>query len=163
MKTRLTSAGKWTCAAAVLLTFMCMTSTPAVHAGEMGVVKLLLQSAGIKAQTVKLDRADGFSKAMLVESPQGITVMVGVNQNNCAAEKSFLISVDGKEDIVRIYDDGDYEIENIEGSDLATSMCIINAIFNVLIDLQSCADSLCEAQTVFNFIISLISCTGAAI
>ena len=164
MKSRSKSKGKLVFISTVILAFVCVTFIPAAYSGQLSAAKQLLNASGIKAKIVNLNRADGFSKAVVVKGPNEVPVMVAFSDDCVAGEMSFLVSVNGNDEVVSLFDDGEYEVENLQGADFDSTVCIVNAIFNMLMDLQTCGnDNLCVSYTVFNFIVDIVSCSNTEV
>jgi hypothetical protein len=152
------------CVASIVLSFVCFYNVTQAQSNDnirLGALKHLLIAAGIDAEMIPLQRPDGFSRAIYVEGPQEIPIIIGFKQDNAAKENSILISVDGEEAIAKIAEDGSYAITPDQDFDLITALCYIEAVFGVFIDIGNCADdNICVATSIFAFIIDIIACSN---
>ena len=128
---------------------------------RLGALKYLLSASGIDVEMITLQRADGFSRAVYVEGPEEIPIIIGFKQDDAAKKNSILIAVDGEEKIVQIAGDGTCKIMPDQDFDLVTSLCYIEAVFGVFINIGNCADdNICVATSIFTFIIDIIACSN---
>ncbi len=167
MRIQATKISRFIYAAGILLPFVCLINITQAYSNDtdsLGTVKSLLRASGIKAEMIKLQRSDGFSKAVFIEGPQKIPLIIGFNQDKADGAVSFLISIDGEEEVISVNNDGSFETDTVESSDLAAQLCIINAVFNMLISVENCDnDNLCVATSIFTFVIEIISCSNTQI
>lgn len=166
MGNKVKKIGRFICMASLVLPFVCLANIPQAAAKEeinSALIKHLLSACGIKAQMVELQHPDGFSKAVLIEGPQEIPIIIGFNEDNTGKPDALLISIDGYESIVNIQDDGTYEITQGD-FDLGTAICVLDSVFDMLTGIVNCGeDRLCVATTIFTTIVGIITCVNIQI
>ena len=132
-------------------------------AGRLPLMKSLFKKAGISAEMINLDRADGFTRALSIEGPDAIPVIISTK------DASVLISVDGYEEVLPLTEDGQYEITQDDDSNLQTVLCVFRAITNLITQNLRCEedtendtedDTLCIITNVLTTIISIIRCVS---
>jgi hypothetical protein len=150
------------CITALMLSIFCFSNIAQAKSNDNinKTLKHLLNSSGINAEVIQLERSDGFSKGVYVEGPKEIPIIISFKESDEDKDKYLLVSIDGEENTVRIAEDGSYEIMPEQGIDLITTLCLIEAFFNFLIDMDTCIDdNICLAKNIFTFIIQIISCS----
>jgi len=111
-------------------------------------IKHTLGTTGTKVEMIKLERQDGFSKAIFMEGPHDVPIIIGFKHDKKGKDQSFLISIDGSEKVVRISEDGSYVIksddhddEDDNGHDLPFSLCALDVVIDMLINISECGEN----------------------
>jgi hypothetical protein len=131
----------------------------------------LLQSvlyfAGIKAEIIHMGTADGFKKGVLISGLRGADVFIGFPEGGIQRERPFLLSIDGKESMVKLAKSGG--LVNLGGADifyeendfqaLSVAGCILQAVGNMVDEILNCrANVFCIIGAVFSGVGDIMGC-----
>ncbi len=143
------------------------------HAAQSGkaitpeLLQLALNAARIKAEIVPLGGDGGFEKGVLIKNLKGSAVLIGFPKEGIHREKPFLLSIEGKDSLVKLTDSGGIVVLNedaifYEDADfhtLSTTGCIIEAVGNMVDDILSChGNPFCIVGAVFSGVGDILGC-----
>ena len=110
-------------------------------------IKHNIGTTGTKVEMIKLKRQDGFSKAIIIEGPQDIPIIIGFRQGAIGEYSAILISIDGCEKIVSIpidrsgiIMDDDHDDDGDE-HDIPFTLCALDAVIDMLINISECGEN----------------------
>ncbi len=144
-----------------------------VHAAQSGkaitpeLLQLALNAAGIKAEIVPLDGDGGFEKGVLIKNLKGSAVLIGFPKEGIQREKPFLLSIEGKDSMVKLADSGGIVVlngdatfyEDADFQTLSTTGCIIDAVGSMVDDILSChGNPFCIVGAVFSGVGDILGC-----
>lgn len=103
---------------------------------------------GTKLEMTKLERKDGFSKAIFIEGPQDIPIIIGFRQCEVGEYNAILISIDGCEKIIRtpmnsscIIMNDDHDDDDDDDHDIPFTLCALEAVIDMLINISECGEN----------------------
>ena len=128
-------------------------------------IKYLLKRANIDFDVVAFERADGVYKGMVISAPGRAPVIVAMNP--AAPEKnSILFSVDGKDSIATISENGTLIFKGQQTGDLGGFLCIFQSILDLIRALYACDQAaplytVCVLDNLINFVDDVLGCVPA--
>jgi len=143
----------------IALALVCCTGIPPAHSQQSsaaGVLPGLLKAAGIDAEMKSLQRSDGFSDAVLLQGQDSVPVLIGFDENRA---DTFLISIDGWDNIVTILEDGSYVTMAEDGAQVPVGLCILDAVVDMLVSVSVCEDEpVCVFTSIFAMVLDIVEC-----
>jgi hypothetical protein len=138
----------------ILLPLLCIMNVSPAHSKyptRPGKMKYFFENIGVKAEMVRLQSADGFSQAIVIEGPKKVPVIVGIEQDKMGKSESLFLSLDGIERAVVI--ETEDAIEELQ--------CIFDVIIYNLTEISLCEDDpVCITTGILSMMIDIIDCAG---
>jgi hypothetical protein len=144
-----------------------------VHAAQSSKVitpellQLALNAAGIAAEIVRMDSDSGFGKGLQIDELQGASVLIGFPAVGIQREQPFLLSIAGKDSIVKLADSGGLVIldegamfyKQADYNTLSVAGCILDAVGDMVDTIDDCgANVFCIIGAVFSAVGDIMDC-----
>jgi hypothetical protein len=130
------------------------------HSHYPGIAAKSLNIAGIKAEIIRMGSADGFEKGVMISGLNGAdVVIIDFPKDGIQREKPFLLSIEGKESMVKLAESGGLAIlggdaifyTNADFHTVSVAGCILDAVGNMVDKISSCrANVFCIIGAVFS-------------
>ena len=155
MKSKLENNSKLIFVGAILIPLLCIMNVSLAHSkytSRSGKMKYFFEHIGVKAEMVRLQNADDFSQAIVIEGPKKVPVIIGIEQDKIGKSESLFLSLDGNERAVAIETEDGIEV----------LQCIFDFIIYNLTEISLCEDDpVCITTGILSMMIDIIDCAGA--
>jgi hypothetical protein len=128
--------------------------------GMHGMVQRYLQQKGIGAQVIALDRQDGFTRGIRIESVSSEPVVIGLTATPFD-DRLLLVLYRDAESIMQVQEDGSVELIAGQQIDIKYILCMLDAVLALVDDAKTCPtdNAICYARALLSFVLFVINCS----